>query len=361
MSHFALAVFTNDADPDDTVERALAPYHEFECTGLDNEFVQNIDITERSRAEYNNPERTRSMLRLADGTLISAWDNSLWRELTDVEEADLKSKGFFNDRELSDGRRVTRDNWGTDVYHARTPNYPEGSEEVEISVAECMTFAEFVDYWHSYKVLGSVPADETKYGWIELDENGDIARIIDRTNPNAQWDWWVIGGRYSERLFVKDGAGGDRGKRSWGMEDKPDTGGLDTALLVDINWDRMKADKIAERRRWFRQEYPKYLVELAKAGQDEDEIKKVNGSANFMWGWNAETMKTEDDYVGTVKPLTAFAAIYNGTWNESGKMGWFGMVSDEKDAGAWETEFQAILDDAMKTPTMRLTIVDCHI
>ena len=36
MSHFAVLVIGPDP------ERQLAPYHEFECTGMDDEYVDNV-------------------------------------------------------------------------------------------------------------------------------------------------------------------------------------------------------------------------------------------------------------------------------------------------------------------------------
>lgn len=39
MSHFSVLVIG------DNVEKQLAPYHEFECTGVNDEYVQDIDIT----------------------------------------------------------------------------------------------------------------------------------------------------------------------------------------------------------------------------------------------------------------------------------------------------------------------------
>ncbi len=43
MSHFAVLVA--DKDP----EALLAPFHEFECTGQDDEYVKDIDITESAQ------------------------------------------------------------------------------------------------------------------------------------------------------------------------------------------------------------------------------------------------------------------------------------------------------------------------
>lgn len=46
MSHFSVLVIGEN------VEKLLAPYHEFECTGIDDEYVQTIDITDRFHADY---------------------------------------------------------------------------------------------------------------------------------------------------------------------------------------------------------------------------------------------------------------------------------------------------------------------
>lgn len=45
MSHFAAMVIGD-------VDHNLAPFHEFECTGNDDEFIQEVDQTEELRADY---------------------------------------------------------------------------------------------------------------------------------------------------------------------------------------------------------------------------------------------------------------------------------------------------------------------
>lgn len=40
-------------------------------------------------------------------------------------------------------------------------------------------------------------------------------------------------------------------------------------------------------------------------------------------------------------------------------MGWFAMVSDEKDPDAWEREFSALFDGL--PPDTWVAVVDCHI
>ena len=46
MSHFVVYVLGED------VETQLAPYHEFECTGDDNQYVQQIDNTAEMHRDF---------------------------------------------------------------------------------------------------------------------------------------------------------------------------------------------------------------------------------------------------------------------------------------------------------------------
>jgi hypothetical protein len=61
MSHFACMVIGPN------IETQLAPYHEFECTGIDDEYVVDVDETADYQKEYDEGKRT--MLRRADGSL----------------------------------------------------------------------------------------------------------------------------------------------------------------------------------------------------------------------------------------------------------------------------------------------------
>lgn len=50
MSHFAVMVIGGD------VEKQLQPFHEFECTGTNDEFVQDVDITDEVRSHMQGDE-----------------------------------------------------------------------------------------------------------------------------------------------------------------------------------------------------------------------------------------------------------------------------------------------------------------
>ena len=65
MSHFTVAVFTKEGQ---TVDELLAPFHEFECTYVD-EYVKTISILDKAKDEYNNYIFTK--LQSPDGKLYN--------------------------------------------------------------------------------------------------------------------------------------------------------------------------------------------------------------------------------------------------------------------------------------------------
>lgn len=79
MSHFSVLVIGDD------IEKQLAPYHEFECTGIDDEYVQEIDITDQLRAEF--AEKMVSRYRDPEGNLFDHWEDRFFREFTAEEKA----------------------------------------------------------------------------------------------------------------------------------------------------------------------------------------------------------------------------------------------------------------------------------
>ena len=96
---------------------------------------------------------------------------------------------------------------------------------------------------------------------------------------------------------------------------------------------------------------------------------------NSKWDWyvaggrwseilvTKEGGKTDEDYVSEVdfeKTPVPFAYVDPvGRWFEKGEMGWWAIVSNEKDGGEWEAQFKKFVsklgDDVI------VTVVDCHI
>ena len=193
MSHFATIVITDEKPANDTLEKILQPWHEYECTGVKDEHVVWVDHTEEVERQWRGEERGEH------------WDDD------------------FVPSERYDGIEA------------------------------------FTEDWHGYKI-----------------EDGKIGRW---TNPNAKWDWWVVGGRWTGTLTPHDTSAADRGTPSW------------------INADE----------------------EI-----DGFDICQVGNLTNL-------------------DELSAFAVVKDGQWYERGSMGWWGIVSDEKPGDEWDAKLKELL------------------
>lgn len=196
MSHFSVLVIRR---PDQSLEDLLQPFHEFECTGKSDQYVQAIDITDKLRAEYE--EDTTRRYRDMHGKLHDPYLNEFYRDFTEEELARIRPCGSGT----SGGLLYHSKDWGDGKgYRPKVHFLPAGWEEVKLMVRDEQTFLEWVIDDRSYKsvIHGQKPdlEGDHKYGYIELDAAGEVGRVLKRTNPSPKWDWWVVGGRYSGKF-----------------------------------------------------------------------------------------------------------------------------------------------------------------
>jgi len=209
--------------------------------------------------------------------------------------------------------------------------YPEGWVVKEIPAKEIYaTPEEFNADYLEYEV------HEGKFGYWN--------------NPNRKWDWYQMGGRYRGRFVLKRGAPGivaTRGSYGWGgEEDKPLAIGIcDQAQVGDLDWTAMRAKRRSERSALWEEAFAKYPGD------------KEAGWRNLAFGIEPGMSYTE--YVDDANEFSVFAVLKDGKWYEKGTVGWWGMVSDEKDDTTWQTELKKLLDTL--DPEETVTIVDCHI
>lgn len=148
--------------------------------------------------------------------------------------------------------------------------------------------------------------DEGKFKAVVQDWNGGIwddgGNLYFLTNPDAQWDWYEVGGRWDGLLQLKESS--------------------HTEPVLSRHYSETEAD-VEERRQT-------HQTSVAQ-------VKDVD------WG------KTE----------ITFAILHNDEWMERGEMGWFGMASNEKPEGDWDKEFKRVIDSL--DPEDEVTVVDCHI
>lgn len=392
MSHFTVLVIGEDPDT------LLAPYHEFECTGQDDEYIVDVDRTEEISVEFES--ETKDMYKDSDGKLHDPYSDEFYREPTKEEE---KTVGLG----IGCGKGIswTSKDWGDGKgYRAKVHFLPDGFEEVKVPRKEVESFAQYVKDWHGIAEVkfGEQPDlfDKHKYGYCLLDEKGEPTKIVDRTNPNAKWDWYQIGGRYQGHLKLKDGAEGKVGDLSLvGVmqgQEYADSSFVDQARKVDVDFEGMM-DEAGEKagERYDRLENLmegsitplKYtwkevldserfkeldIDEKRSIYHGQDALKQVDRKRRaekttkedrdfLLWLDYESYICTREEYIQKARDnaVSTFAVIKDGEWYERGEMGWWANVSDEKDKDEWNTEFSKLLDDV--SDDTLLTVVDCHI
>jgi hypothetical protein len=388
MSHFTVLVVHPTKLNDDVLGRLLAPYHEFECTGQDDEYVIEIDQTEEARSEYLSGTVTR--YKDPQGALHNPYEDVFYRDPTEDEEKKIGIGGTGFSEGLSFTSRDWEDGRG---YRAKVHFLPEGWSEVELPRPEVVTFAEFVDDYYGRKaiVLGQEPDlnDAHTYGYTVLDDKGEVIKVIKRTNPNAQWDWWVVGGRWSGYFKLKNISESlDRGELgepgTFGRRDDLE-GRADLCQLRDIDLEGMRAEAATKALEHFDKahaviagrELPDYEKIQAECGGDHKLFREkfwqhpvvleVNNALSkdgvHLWSTDdvSDLRRTREqvEIDARAGAIATFGVLKDGNWHERGSMGWWGMVSDEKDRNQWTREFGTLLDGL--PPETWLAVVDCHI
>lgn len=347
MSHFLAVVLVKASEiigpgtPFENLNSVLSarlqPFHEFECTGEDDQYVRDIDETQKTIDDYNDPKETRHMLRDRHGKLFSTSEDRFYRELTPEE---VKDVGRMAGTGFSDGKSWTSKDWEDGKgYRTKMFFVPPGFEEVTVPIKDVLTLREFVEDWHGKKVVdGEIDLkDEHKYGYAIF--NGDkLVKSIDRTNPNAHWDYWTIGGRWTGALGKYDPTKDEDNYKDCGYCNS-------TGTRPDANYEGEKGE-------WSRK---------------GDGVHPVIGNGcNVCLGTGKELKFPSDfknaDNVALAKDLpndfSCFAFVTpEGEWIQRGSMGWWGMVSNEVDDKTWRKQILTIL---AKYNDCLAVAIDCH-
>jgi hypothetical protein len=173
-------------------------------------------------------------------------------------------------------------------------------------------------------------------------------------NPNAKWDWYQIGGRWSGSIKLKNGHCGNLGEKSWANErvEIPENM-TDQALVKDCDFSMNQ------------EEYNK-AIRFWEVVIDHSELK--NGESNddfttfYRESYYTNKYKTKEDYAKHCASFTTFAFVTdNGEWNEEGSMGWFGCSDTTNESlKSYQSTFEEYLKYAEQND-LYITIVDCHI
>lgn len=356
MSHFTVMVIGEN------VEKQLAPYHEFECTGVNDEFVQDVDQTDEARETF--AASTERCLKATDGSLHQFFDGQgNWRP--EFSQPDPEAPKYAPTR--------------------RTRFVPAGYEQVEVPTSQLKSFADWAADYYGVEIVpfGQIPDEDEKhkYGYILLDAANDVLKVVDRTNPNKEWDWWVIGGRWSGFLQLKPGATGQLGERGvMGSHFADGPGRADSAVKGNIDFDGMRnaaANKAALQwdkaaaaragRTWHTWEHVRDVLhagdlDAARKVYHAQEAKEAVAAAlDHPWDGVDEYLTPRETYIQQARDraIAPYALVKDGQWVAKGQMGWFGMSSDDISQDDWNRKVNELLE-SLPDDTL-LTLVDCHI
>lgn len=320
MSHFTVIVIGED------IEGQLAPFDESSGNKSHMVFVSQ---EEESRHEYET--KKIEVVVLADGSWKYKYDDEFL-----VNKEDLFNKKY---------------------------NYPTDSQLKELPLNSLfLSFEEFMEEYH-----GQTERDSSKneYGYW--------------SNPNAKWDWWSIGGRWTGYFKPKAGCSGELG-RPGVFDNKPNNGMVDSILVGDIDVPAMLQDSINEANKTYDEleavlkgrPLPSWNLIYKKHGENvtaaRDEynslevVQDLNRAKFFIFGDYVEVFGPDRaSYVERCKNSTMvpFAVVHKGKWYQKGEMGWFGMSSDEMNQDEWNSEFWKMINSL--APDTKLTLIDCHI
>lgn len=317
MSHFTVIVIGSDVDDQ------LEPYAEQD---FDDKYSAFEDTEEDNLEEYRNKEV--ELVVMKDGSILSKY-NAQFR---------VKNSGSYSSNFEYPKDAVLRMGKFTEIYP---------------------TFEEFMEGWHGTSERDSVKG---RYGYW--------------TNPNAKWDWYSVGGRWTGYFKPKDGAVGEPGA----FGNKAKKGWVDSIRLCDIDIDGMKNDAVQEANATYDKledvlrgrPLPSWNAVLHKNGGDVDfarieynnlpTVKDLSEAKFHIFGDYVEKFgNSREEYIEKCKNsiMVPYAIVKDSQWYQKGEMGWWGMSSDEITQDEWNKKFWEMINSL--DPETELTLVDCHI
>jgi len=204
--------------------------------------------------------------------------------------------------------------------------------------------------------------------WVKRDDKW--VKMSDY-NPQSKWDWYKLGGRWSNFLKLKEGAEGTMGET---IKKNIDVDGMrnDAEESAGIYYDKVmsfiKDTPIPTKWSDFieRVESGEITIEIAKILYNEQpRLKSINTNEaikelGFMVDIEEfEVTREEYSQKRRNSALSTYAIVKDGEWFQKGEMGWWGMSSDEMTQEEWNKK-QTEMFDELPDDTL-ISIIDCHI
>jgi len=334
MSHFLVAIIGDDP------EKQLIPFQENNMDDCPKEYLAFTETESENKEDYENDSTEKVMM--PDGRMLNKWDD------------EFRVEGSFG--------------IGSDTHKV-----PEHLEITEVPFTKLYpTFEEYMSEWCGYK-----KRDEKMgfYGYWE--------------NPNAKWDWHQLGGRWTGFFKLKTGVNWNREEHIGSpgiMTDPARAGYADQCLKGQVDWEGMmreEGDIANETYNKFVEvtkdlEIPKDWTEVRDSLFPNDlqiakdyyhkqpfiqALRKAdldpfmdNALHYYCVNNGGRQAFVEKQMAGAI---TTFAVLKDGKWYERGDMGWWGIVTDEKDKDVWNIEYLKLIEN-LPDDTL-ISVYDCHI
>lgn len=191
-----------------------------------------------------------------------------------------------------------------------------------------------------------------------FDENGNQLTTY---NPNSKWDWWSVGGRWSDLLRLTPEA------YKMYIEDKVTSGEIVLSSsgsrpgrcnAAKLKYLDFSADKeVYERSLRF---WDLCVAKTLKpeTEDDEEEVKWMHYKPEYY----IERYGTREKYADLESKFGTWAVITpDGKWHQKGNMGWWACSDETHDeAIAWAKGYKEHFIDSAD-PEWVAVLVDCHI
>ena len=232
----------------------------------------------------------------------------------------------------------------------------------------CQLYSSFEEYMADYCDYHEPDPETGKYGYWQ--------------NPNATWDWYLVGGRWTGLLNLKgpvsvlaENPGGEAWSGEPGLMTEPNESlrKADTALCKDIDWDAMMSEDWQDSYRIYTRIQECRSIILAEEGIDLEEHREAYEKWMSAFGEDEKPDRSLEEYAlrrATVrkyekvfdakyerKALTYAFIDLEGHWCGRGKMGWWGISMDEQDS--YDAAFWKFVESL--PGDQRVFVVDCHI
>lgn len=312
MSHFSVIVATKDYPTNEILSETLQPFHEFECTGVDDCFVQDVDVT----GDY--------------ARLFAEWGEDSYKSLLEFVEAD--------------GKKLVKSGDHPDLVGEHKYGYCVMDSNGILKVIDRTNPDRKWDYW---RVGGRycrkfIPKPGRKgrtepLSWEWKDQEREAPDGVDVIRKG---DLDIQAMRYAREQDRRDLVADVVAKTGLSFEE--------VCRGIEEHSESCKGWRDLPEPRPRGEEFQAWLAERSELAS------KVDRGCCSVPDTNGLTVQ---EWIASAPYLTSFAFIRKGKWEEKGSMGWFACVSNEKED--WPDQFLSLIDNV--PDDWYLTVVDCHI